>query len=343
MKRLEKRTSNAGAIRVEFDPAEYKRFSDNLFTALRKFGSGKKTRAVHKLIEKKSVVMGVFTGEAANALVIPAMKNSTLHYMLMSSTFFDDSIGSRGAVGIAVDRLHLDKKIKEEETFVNEARLHKIEKLKENYEELTTKYLNSIDYIKTIDGIYFGWLLALSYHTIANESPTRAKIVTVAADILADILKKLYQQVNKIIDSEIHQLIEAIAIYFIRIYYMGETASYALSKMKRAFNDDILDAISRAKVNNAKEFSDVSLILSGTELLPITPKTFDMQMERMFGKLAYSEYIQPSLATFIAVMANLAQPNQLFKDSYPVNEELHHRLEELILNEQKFVTIKENG
>jgi len=341
MKRLEKRTSNAGAIRVEFNPEEYKKFSDNLFTALRKFGSGKKTRAVHKLVDKKVVIMGVFSGDAANALVIPAMKGSVLHYMLLSSTSFDDTISSKGAVGLAVDRLHLDRKIKEEETFVNEARLHKIEKLKENYDEITEKYLKSLDYIKIVDGIYFGWLLALSYHTISNDSPTRAKIVTTSADILADVLKKLYQQVNKSMDGEVHQLIDAIAIYFIRMYYLGETATYAMNKMRKGFSEEILDAISRAKVNQIKEFSDLAKLLSGTELLPITPKTFDMQMERMFGKLAYTEYITPSLATFIAFMANLAQPNQLFKDSFPVNDELHSRLEELVLNEQKLITIKE--
>lgn len=340
MKRLEKKTNNAGAIRVEFDPEEYKQFSDKLFTALRKFGSGKKTRAVHKLVDNQTIVMGIFSGEAANALVIPAVKNTALHYILMNSTSFDDTLGSKGAVGLAIDRLHLDRKIKEEETFVNEARLHKIEKLKSNYEEITEKYINSLDYIKMIDGIYFGWLLTMAYNAVGNESQGKLKIVTTSADILSDIIKKLYKQVNKTVDGEVHQLIDAIAIYFIKIYYYGETASYALNSLKKAFSEEVIETIQRAKVTKIDDFSDIAKILSGTELLPITPKTFDMQMERMFGKLAYAEYIQPSLATFTAFMANLAQPNQLFKDSFPVNEELHARLEELLLNEQKKITIK---
>jgi hypothetical protein len=38
-------------------------------------------------------------------------------------------------------------------------------------------------------------------------------------------------------------------------------------------------------------------------------------------------------------MANLSHNTQLFRDSYPVDDEVHKRLEELLLNEQKNIKI----
>jgi hypothetical protein len=244
-------------------------------------------------------------------------------------------------VKLGTELEHLKKKIQKEETFVNEARLHNLEKLQEKQSETHEKFLKSLDYIKMVDGIYFAWLLALSRHVIENESATKPKIVTVVSDILASILKKLYLQVKNSMDKDVHQLIEAISIYFIRMYFYGESSTYALNLLKKAFKEDIIDTIKRAKVNKITEFNDLSKLLSETELLPITQNTFDLQMARMFGKYGYEQYVQSSLVDFLAFMANLAHPNQLFKDSYPAEEKLHERLEELLLNEQKQMVIKD--
>jgi len=341
MKRLERVPKNSGIIAVDLTQEVYDEFKKKLFTALRKFGSGKKTRAVHKIIDKNVVMPGLFSGEAAEALVAPGVKDNALRYILMNLTFFDDSVSGQGSVKLGTELEHIKKKISKEETFVNEARLNNIEKLQEKQKETYEKFLKSLDYIKMVDGIYFAWLLTLSRHSITENSAGKPKIITVAADILADILKKLYLSIKNNMDKDIHQLIEAIAIYFIRMYYYGESSTYALNLLKKAFSDEIIDAIKRAKINKIDKFNDLARLLSETELLPITPNTFDLQMARMFGKYGYEEYIQPSLVDYLAFMANLAHPNQLFKDSYPVDEKLHERLEELLLNEQKQMIIRE--
>ena len=343
MKRLSKDISNAGIMILEMNVQEYEAYSKKMMTALRKFGSGKKTRAVHKLLAKKSPAPAIFAGQAANALVSPNTKETTLHSIMLNMYHFDDTLGGKGSVAIATEIFNTDKKIRKEETFVNDARLLNIEKLKENKEELTEKLFNSYDYIAMVDGVYFGWLLALAKVSVMNDSATKAKIVTTASDILATILKNLYQKTNNKLEGETHQLIEAIAIYFVRIYYYGETASYVLNKLKTAFSEDIVETIQRSKVTKINQFNELALILKETELLPITQNTFDMQMTKMFGKLAYEEYIQPSLVSYIAFMANMASPSSLFKDSFPIDQELHERLEELILNEQKRVTIRERA
>jgi len=342
MKRLSKPTSNAGIMIIEMEPQEYEMYTKKMMTALRKFGSGKKTRSVHKLLGKRIPAPAIFAGTSANTLVSPNIKDTTiLHSIMLNLYHFDDTLGGKGSVGIATEMFNLDKKIRKEETFVNDARLLSIEKLKENKEELTEKLFDSFDYISMVDGVYFGWLLALSGSVITGEESAKPKIVTTASDILASILKKLYQKTNNKLDGEIHQLIEAIAIYFIKIYYYGESASYVLNDLKRAFSEDIIEAIKRTKITKINQFNDLALLLKETELMPITPNTFDAQMVSMFGKLAYEEYIQPSLVGYVAFMANMASPSSLFKDSFPIDQKLHERLEELILNEQKNMTIKE--
>jgi len=340
MKRLNKTSKNAGLIKIDIDEETYKKFKDNLFTALRKFGSSRKTRAVHKIIDKNLVHVAIFNGDAADSLVAPALKGNKLNGMLMNLYHYDDSLSGRGTVTLASTLIDLEKQVKKEETYVNEARLHSLEKLQEKQKETQEKFLKAFDYIKMIDGIYFGFLLTLSDSAINGESAGKSKIVTVSSEILASILKKIYLKIRNKIEGDEHQLMEAISIYFINIYFYGYSANYALSSLKKAFKEEIIDAIEKSKVTKFNEFNDLSKILRGTELIPISEETFDLQMRRFFGKAAYEEYIQPSLVSFLAFMANLAHPNQLFRDSFPVDEDLHTRLEELLLNEQKKILLE---
>lgn len=341
MKKLIKKVDNTGVIPVEFDAEHYEKLKDKLFTALKKFGSGKKTRAVHKIIDKNLAMPAVISGDSVNSLVAPMYNKNTLRGMILNLHNFDDSVAGSGSIRLAATLIDVEKQIKKEETFVNEARLHNIEKLQTKNEETQDKLIKSLDYIKMVDGLYFGWLLLLAAETVINDSAAKPKIVTTGGDILASVLKKLYLQVNSNMDGDVHQLIEAIAVYFMKVYYYGESASYALNSLKKAFKPEVIEAIERAKVTKLDQFNDLAKLLKETELMPITANTFDLQMNRMFGKVAYEEYIQPSLVTFLAYMANLAQPNQLFRDSFPIDEDLHERLEELLLNEQKKITIRE--
>jgi hypothetical protein len=329
---------NYGITRIELSPESSKEFFNNVFTALRKFSSSRKTKAVHKITGKQAIMPALFHGEAAKYLVAPFFKETVFNFLTFNLYYFDDSLDQRGAVLYATELLKLDEKIQKEKTFVNEKQIFNLEHLQEKKTEVEQKLLNSMDYIKLIDGIYFGWLMFLSALVVMQEGGSKPKIITTAADILADILKKVYLKANTKIEPEAHQLLEAIAIYFIRIYFYGETAQYALNMMKKGFPEEVLESIKISKVTRFKEFNDLSLILKETQLLAITPSTFDLQMQKMFGKYAYETYIQDNLTSFIAFMANLAHPTQIFKDSYEVNKDSHLRLEELILNEQKRVT-----
>ncbi len=194
--------------------------------------------------------------------------------------------------------------------------------------------------MKLIDGIYFGWLMFLTKYIITEQESLKPKVITTAADTLASVLKKLYMKVNKNMDSEVHQLIEAIAIYFIHLYFYGESATYTLNLMKKGFKEETLEPIKMAKVTKFNSFDELGLLLKETGLVAMTTNTFRLQMENMFGKYGYQYYMTPSLVSFVAFLANMTYPTQIFKDSYSIDDNSHKRLEELILNAQKSVTIK---
>jgi hypothetical protein len=341
MKRLTSEyIKNSSVIEVDLEPEVYDQLMQNLFTALRKFSTSRKTRAVHKLLTARVVLPGLFTGNAAQYLVHSNKKGNTVRAVFFNLYFFDDSLDGKGAVNHASKLMELEKKVQKEKTYLTDKQIYNLEQLNKEKEEVNEKLLHSLDYIKLIDGIYFAWLAVMADSALGAESRTKAKIVTTAADILASILKKFYLIVNSKIEGDIHQLIEAIAIYFIRIYYYGETAAFALKKMEGVFSEDILTAIQKTKVTQFKEFNDLSVIMKEAQLLPLTKSTFDLQMQKMFGKYGYEYYIQGTLSMFIAFMANLAHPSQLFKDAFGIDEEACERLEILLLNEQKQIKLE---
>ena len=334
--------ANSGIHKVELSPETQDKMTDNTFTALRKFSSSRKTRAVHKILSNRILVPGIFGGSVSEYLISPNVKGNTLRRLIFNLYFFDEALDHNGSVGYATELEKIEVKIRKEKTFLSDKQILNIEKLKEEKEEINEKFLGSLDYIKLVDGAYFGWLSTLSESALGNESLSKPKIVTIVSEILASILKKMYLQVNTKMEPEVHQIIEAISIYFIRIYYYGETAQYVINLMKKGFNDEILEAVKKTRVTQFKEFNDLSVIMKEAQLLPLTKNTFDLQMQKMFGKYGYEYYIQPSLMTLIAFLANMAHPSQLFKDTYGIDDEACERLEELLLNEQKKVKIEKN-
>ncbi len=338
MKRLTtKEMTNAGLTEVRLDPEVFEEMLKNTYSALRKFSSSRKTKAVHKILDNKLPAPTLFTGNAAEYLVAPVMKGNILRQIKFNLFFFDDSLDRNGAVGLATRLENIDAQIQKEKTYLSDKQVFNLEQLNKDKKEISDKFLKSLDYVKLVDGLYFGWLIALSYSTMDNPSSLKPKIVTTTSDIMSDILKKMYQKVNSKVEPEVFQLLDAISVYFIRIYYYGETAQYALNLMQGTYNEEVLNTIKKARVTQFKEFNDLSVLLKETQLLPLTKNTFDLQMQKMFGKYGYDNYIQLSLADFTAFMANLAHPTSLFKDAYELDDESHLRLEELLLNQAKSI------
>ncbi len=341
MVRIRQTVRNMGVMEIEIDPEAREVFKKKLFTALQKFSSSKKTRAVHKLIAGDVVSMGSFSGNAAESLFVNYAKGNTVANIVLNAYLFDDALDIKGATTLAQRLAQIKESIQKEKTFIKDEQIKNIEELNERKKEVTDKFLNSLDYLKAIDGLYFAWLNLLTGHIIEHQKNMVPKIITTAADALASILKKIYMKVEKDIGPDEHQLIEAISIYFIHIYFLGKSSTYTLNIMQKAdngrtaFKEETIESLRMSKVTKFNEFEDLGLLLKETGLMSMTPNTFRMQMENYFGKYGYQEYLSTSLESFIAFLANLSYPNQIFKDAYPVDDDVHKRLEELILNGQK--------
>jgi hypothetical protein len=340
MKKMTTPLRNAGTILLELSPEAQNEFKKKLLTALQKFSSSKKTRAVHKLIESDAIGLGMFSGTMADLLFAMYFKTNTLGKIVLNIALFDDSLDTVGSTNHAQKIKNLEEDIAKEKTFIKEEQLKNLEELNKRKKEEEEKFLNSLDYLKMIDGIYFSWLNFLSIYIVTSKTDMLPKIATTASDILAEIIKKIFAKANKKIDPEVHQLIEACAYYFIRVYFYGESSSYAINKIKKGFKPEVIESIEMSKVTKFKEFEDLGTLLKETGLIAMTPNTFRLQMENFFGKYGYQYYMSTSFTSFISFLANLAHPTQLFKDSYPVNDTSHKRLEELILNAQKSTMIK---
>lgn len=336
-KNLTDTVKNAFIYEIELDEKYKNEFHKKMFTVLRKFSTSRKTKIVHKLIDNDLIRLAIFSGDVAHMLGAPINSNTKLKAVFLNIFMFDDSLDQQGAVQIAGKIEIIRKKIQKEKTYLTDKQILNIETLNEELDAEMEKLLNKLDYIKIIDGIYFEYIRFLAYISLTQDNTAKSKIVTIVSDIISAIIKKLYFKVNREIDPEIHQIIEAVSVYFILTYYFGETGPYALAKMKPAFKPEILDKIKMAKLTKFKKFSELAILLKELDLINITESAFEAQLQKIYGRYAYEEYLAKTLQEFMAVNANLAYNTQLF-NAFPIDGDLHARIEELILNEKKKIT-----
>ncbi len=338
MKNLTTSIKNSSLYEINLDNDYYTKFKDNMFASLRKFGSSRKTKAVHKLVDENIIRLATFSGEEANSLSATASNGNKLKAMLLNVFLFDDSLDQHGAVQIAGEITQIQAKIQKEKTYLTDKQILSVEALNKQLDEKMDKLLNTLDYIKIIDGIYFEYLKFLTNMILTQEQTAKSKVIAIASDIIASLIKKIYLKVQRTIEPEMHQLIEAVAVYFILTFYFGETGPYAIARMKGSFKPEVLDQIKEAKLTRFRTFSELTLLIKELNIVNITESAFDSQIQKIYGRYAFENYIQKTLQDFLAINANLAYNTQLF-NAFPLDDELHARLEELILNGRKKIII----
>ncbi len=338
MKNLVQSIKNSTIFETPLDEKQYLSFKNKMFTVLKKFGSSRKTKVVHKMIDSDLIRLATFSGSAAHLLGTTAAKNSNqIKAVFLNVFMFDDSFDQHGAVQMAGQISKIKADIQKEKTYLTDKQILSVEALNEDLDEVVEKLLNSLDYIKIIDGIYFEYLRFLTEIALTQDNTAKSKIVTIGADLISALIKKVYMKVNREIDSETHQLIEAVSVYFILTYYYGETGLYAIAKMKPGFKPEVLETLKMAKLTKFKKFTEIAILLKELNLVNITESAFEAQLQKIYGRYAFDNYLLESFQNFLAVNANLSYNTQLF-NAFPIEDELHSRIEELILNEKKKIS-----
>lgn len=338
MDNLVTKVKNTSIYEINFDEKFYSEFKKKLFGVLKKFSTSRKTKAVHKLVDSNIIKLATFSGELATSLSASISSQQKLRAIMINVFLFDDSLDQHGAVQIAGEITQLQNKIQKEKTYLTDKQILNIEELNKQLDAKFEKLLNTLDYIKIIDGIYFEYLKFLTMIALESDQTAKPKIIAKTSDVLSALIKKMYLKVQRGIEPEMHQLIDAVSVYFILTYYFGESGPYALAKMKNAYKPEILELIKKTKVTRFKDFKELAYLIRELNIINITESVFETQLKKTYGKYAYENYIMGSLQNFIAVNANLSHSTQLF-NAYPINDDMHLRLEELILNEQKKIVI----
>lgn len=330
---------NSSIIELNFDDIYYAKFKQKLFDALKKFNSGRKTRAVHGLVDKNIIRLGSFSGDASTFMSVSASSSNKLKAIYLNLYLFDDSIQTDGAVKIAGEITTLQNKIQKEKTYLTDKQILSIEEMNLQLNEKFDKFMKSLDFIKMIDGIYFEYLRFLTDIAISNDHSVKPKLVSKTSDIISMVLRKMYISVNRISDPETNRLIDAVGVYFILIFYYGESGRYAIQKLKTMFSDEIIELLQKTKITRFTKFTELANIIRELNVLNITEDAFEAQLRKIYGRYGYDNYVESSLQNFIAINANLAHSTQLF-NAFPLNDEVHLRLEELVLNEQKKIVVQ---
>jgi len=121
----------------------------------------------------------------------------------------------------------------------------------------------------------------------------------------------------------------------------SEKRKYELREKKESLKkhyDNIKKELQKVKIQN---FDDLTVILNILDVVNISKTQFNHLMEKAVGGhdvyvLYYQDYFR-----FIALMANLNYRTQIFPKQFEVDSELQKRMEQLILNQQRALIVKE--
>lgn len=218
------------------DKDVYLRFKDKLKIALSKFPSSRKTRIVHELISKNIVSLGLMhqTGSVMPPVVM-FNKDKTLHRIYLEPDQINDSTGgSMDLLSLLNELMKINKLISREKKFVTEFQIYKIEEFQKDKEKIVQDILESIDWLKSIDLIYFGYLQLLALLASDKNNPEKTKVFKVAEELLQlqimKIIRKSGNQIDK--DPERKRVYTLGLQFFILTYFLQISNKTAIDILK---------------------------------------------------------------------------------------------------------------
>ena len=337
-KRLITEAKNTTGLPIEFEEKYYSKFKKRILTTLQKFNSSRKTRVVHKLVEDNLIYLTIVSGVGANRLGHSVFTDTKLKAILMNVFLFNDSLDQHGSVKLAGEITHLRHLIQKEKAYLDDKQVYNIEQLNIQLDEAMDKLINSLDYLKLIDGIYFEYLRFLSRTLLVYDLKARPKVLGITVDVFTSILRSIYSKINREIGHEEMRILDAVSAFVILVYYLGHDARSAFKKMEVGYDQDAINKIKLTKVTKIEKLEDLAHLLQALELMAVTPRALKNAFDKMFSSYGMDNYVELSAQDMLAFFANLNYNTQLF-NAFPSNIDMHARLEELLLNTKKMISI----
>jgi hypothetical protein len=371
------------ALDILEDKEVYQKFKEKLKIALSKFPSSRKTKIVHQLIEKNIISIGIIHKSGSELPpVVMYHKDKTLHRIYLEPDSIDDTVReSKDLLVLLNELLTLNKKIDKEKKFVTDFQIYKIEEFQKNRKEVIEDIMSSIDWLKAIDLIYFGYLQLLGVLAADKNQPEKVKVFKTAEELLNKQIQKIMNKVdgNILKDKERKRSYNLGLQFFILTYFLqisnkatidilknhrGEWVNAALEDFAPESEDKTLTprekekkkeelANQRERINAHHKFISQELVGikmdSFSKLAVILSKLGVLNIsestlkQQMISMVGQTAYelYYLNYPMFIALMANLNYKTQLFPKLFEVDKDLQKRLEELILNQKRLVVIKE--
>jgi len=378
-----KKLNTAITLDILEDKVIYEEFKAKLKTALSKFPSSRKTKIVHELITKNIISLGlIHTARGEMPPVVMFNKENTLHRIFLDPDAINDSTGgSKDLLSLLNEFINLGKKINKEKKYITDLQIYNLESLNKEKAEIQDKLLNSVDWLKCIDLIYFGYLQLLAIRAVDKNQPEKVKVFKVAEELLQ-------KQVQKIIDRKdagILKDVEKRKVYnlgiqfFILTFFLQMSSKSALDILKNRrgewVENTLGDLIPDIDTRNETPYEKKNRETSKTdkkdqldsyhdqiikELQGIKITSFEVLAE-ILGKLGVINITPQTMRTlmenlvgkevytlyydnypsFIALAANLNYKTHLFPKLFEIDDVLQKRIEELILNQKRTIVVKE--
>jgi len=330
--RLFKMSKNVLINNINFSENYYEEFKKRLFLALQKSTSSRKTRAVHQIIENNLFDVGVFAGDANEYLGVSLFKENRLFLITLNVEIFAD-YNTSGIVSLFQQIISTTKKLEQERELITSQKIYNIKKLSEQYKILMNKFLDSFDYIKMIDGLYYEYLKFLFYRTYLTNPKEIQKFLALNSKIISKIISEIYVKTTKAQpDGELNKKFNIVSDYFILTYYFGDQSIIALKKIGKVYGKEAEEFLRKSNHLKPEEFINLTDILYDTDTFKIQKNIFEMFLKKMFGELGY-KLIKANKATMDSFLSSLNHKNVLFNAISP-NDKLTFEIEELVLNEK---------
>ena len=323
--------------KIDYTEEFYTELKKRLFLALQKYRSSRKTKVVHYLIENNNFDLILFSGDDSDLIGKFMAQENKLFSILLNVKYFAD-FASEDIVIIFGKIIETIDKINEEKNVISDQRIFNLNKLKEEYNNYMQKFLDSFDYTKIIDGIYYIFLKYLFFRVYNTNPISTKKFLLLNSQYLSKFIQYIYKKSTKMsVDEALKEKINIISDYFILAYYYGDSVHVALKKIEQVYNKDAVEFLRKSNHLKCENFENLADILFETDTLRIQKNIFDMFFKKEFGEVGFG-LVKMSKTTFDAFVCSINHKNILF-NAIPTDEKLSFMIEELISNEKSKILI----
>ena len=317
-----------------------KEFSKNIGLVLQKIGTSHKTRALHQLISKEMLYVGFGIKDISNK------RSAVYGTRFLTGNKLSGLIADISAIVDKADLSDVSKKIRDLDKAKNELSRVKttitdtssiqMKNLDEKIKQLFQDIIDSIDYFTLVDVYYYLYVETLT--SIGLKGNGKNKIFETTYNVFRAVINKVLNKLHvKVEDSERKKLDVILDYIFIRSF-TDQSAQTTLAKLSRMYGEESVTFLKELKPNDYDEFKNIATLLTKGGIVNITESAFMNEFTTIVGESS-KKSMNGTFDELVAYIISANYKSSLF-DAPNISREDQERLEQLILNFKKDITLK---